>query len=73
MLIFLTEKNGEAPCAYFSYVLNFFEVQRVHVLIFHVLIKKGVYSKVGGIFSLDRADICRKDARRADDKGILLC
>ena len=33
MLIFLTEKNGEAPCAYFSYVLNFFEVQRVHVLI----------------------------------------
>ena len=42
MLIFLTEKNGEAPCAYFSYVLNFFEVQRVHVLIFHVLIKKSV-------------------------------
>ena len=42
MLIFLTEKNGEAPCAYFSYVLNFLEVQRVHVLIFHVLIKKSV-------------------------------
>ena len=40
---FFNKKNGEAPCAYFSYVLNFFEVQRVHVLICHVLIKISVY------------------------------
>ena len=40
---FFNRKNGEAPCAYFSYGLIFFEVQRVHALIFHVLLKKSVF------------------------------